>query len=349
MATAAAPAQIPAPEPPRVPGPRKAAILLASLGDEASAGILRHLTEEEVHDVTREISQLGKPAPYEGDSVLKDFLAAAENPQALSSGGVGYATSVLMAAFGQENGKRMAERMLKPAGPEPSTVDSLRKADPQQLAKIVLREHPQTIALILCQLGTTNAARLLASLPESLRAQVARRMASLDKVSPEVIQRLANAIGAKLRLIGESSLESCGGVRAVAELLNRVEPAASEGILEQMGEEDPALVQTVRQLMFVFEDLLNLSQDSMRKLIAQLDRSALTMALKGCSPQIRQHFSSVMSSRAAEMLAEDMQALGPVRIRDVQEAQQTIIAKARQLQESGEISLQSGGAEEFVE
>jgi flagellar motor switch protein FliG len=323
--------------------------LLTSLGDETSAAILRELTEEEVHDVTREISLLGQFTPYERTAVLRDFLKATEDSQAFSPGGVEYATSVLVAAFGQETGKRMADRLIKSIGQDTVNVDSLRKADPQHLAKIVHREHPQTIALILCHLSTANAARLLSALPEDLRAQVARRMASLDQVSPEIINRLAKVIGAKLRILGESSLESCGGVRAVAELLNRIDATASENILNEICGDDPTLGQTIRQLMFVFEDLVNINQDGLRKLIAQIDRNVLTVAFKGSSPQVRKHFTSVMSTRAADMLTEDMQALGPVRIRDVQEAQQTIIAKARQLQESGEISLQSGSGEEYVE
>jgi len=333
-----------------VSGYRKAAILLTSVGDEASAAILRQLTEDEVHGVTREISLLGKLNDRDRHEVLQEFVSVAENPYALQPRGVGYATSVLLTAFGPNDGKRMAQRLLQSIEQEsPANDDALRRADPQQLAKIVSREHPQTIALILCHVDPANASRLLGALPEELRGQVVRRMASLDQVSPEIIKRLAKLIESKLRIGGEGHLEPCGGVRAVAELLNRVEGPMTEEILQSLSNDDPELGQNIRQLMFVFEDLLNINQDAMRKLLAQVDRKVLTLALKGSSPELKQHFTSVMSSRAAEMLVEDMQALGPVRIRDVQEAQQALIASARQLQEKGEISLTAGGADEFVE
>ena len=332
-----------------VSGRRKAAIFLTSLGDEAGAAILRQLTEEQVHDITREISMLGKLSPAERHTVLTEFVAIAENPNAVtSSGGVEYATSVLLAAFGPETGKRMAERLLRSVGSDSSNIDLLRKADAQQLAKVVQREHPQTLALILCNLDTSKAARVLGELPETLRAQVARRMAALDQVSPEVTNRLAKIIGSKLRVVGESNLESFGGIRTVAELLNRVDPATSEEILKEITESDAALGHEIRQIMFVFEDLLNISQDSLRKLLGKVDRKVLTLALKGSSPQIKKHFMTAMSQRASEMLSEDMQALGPVRIRDVQHAQQALIATARQMNEAGEISL-TAGLEEFVE
>ena len=331
-----------------LPGPRKAAIFMTSLGDEAGAAILRQLTEEQVHDITREISVLGRLTAQERKAVLNEFLVTAENPNSTASGGVEYATSVLLAAFGPETGKRMAERLLRSVGSDSSNIDTLRKADAQQLAKVVQREHPQTLALILCNLDTSKAARVLSELPEKLRAQVARRMAALDQVSPEVTNRLAKAVGSKLRVVGESSLESFGGVRTVAELLNRVDPAASEEILKEITSDDPTLGHEIRQIMFVFEDLLNISQDSLRKLLGKVDRKVLTLALKGSSPQIKKHFASAMSQRASEMLSEDMQALGAVRIKDVQHAQQALIATARQMSEAGEISL-TAGMEEFVE
>jgi flagellar motor switch protein FliG len=350
MATSlAAPAtSAPAPKAQRT-GYRKAAILLASVGDEASAAILRQLTEDEVHEVTREISLLVKLTDQERHEVLKEFVGAAENPQAFQNGGVQYATSVILAAFGPDHGKRMADRLVESIRQETPNVDSLRKADPLHLAKVVQREHPRTIALVLCHMDAANGGRLLGALPPELRAQVARSMASLDQVSPEIVSRLANLIQGKLQLAGESNLAPCGGVRAVAELLNRVEASSGEEILAAIDEEDAALGQSIRQLMFVFEDMLNLSQDALRKLLAQLDRKVLTMALKGSSPEIKKHFTSVMSSRAAEMLIEDMSALGPVRIRDVQEAQQAVIATARSLQEKGELSLSAASSEDFVE
>lgn len=330
-------------------GRRKTAILLTSLGNQASAAILRQLSEEEVHDISREISLLPSATDDERQSVLSDFVTKAERPDALGVGGIEYATSVLLTAFGSETGKRMSERLLKSIGTETPGIDSLRKADPQQLAKILHREHPQTIALIMCQLGTTQAAKLLSGLPATLRSDVARRMAALDQISPDVVNRIATIIGRKLRLAGQASLDAYGGVRAVAEVLNQVDNTTTEEILETITSQDPTLGQTIRNLMFVFEDLLNLNQESMRVLVGRIDRKLLTTSLKGANPKIKAHFTSLMSTRAKEMLEEDMQALGPVRIRDVEEGQQKIIAVARELQAEGVISLSAAGSDQFVE
>ena len=336
----------PAPQP--LTGCRKAAMLLTFIGNQASAAILHLLTDEEVKNITREITVLPSATEDERQAVLHDFVTKVEHPDTLNVGGIEYATSVLVAAYGAETGKRMAERLFKPVTLQTADLDALRRADPQQLAKIVHNEHPQTIALILCHLGTTQAAKLLGELSAPVRSDVARRMAALDQISPEVVNRIAKIIGGKVRLAGESNLESYGGVRAVAEVLNHVETATTEEILESIGSEDEAMGTAIRQLMFVFEDLLNVTQDSMRALLGRVDRKVLTTALKGGSPKIKAHFTSLMSGRAKEMLEEDMQALGPVRIRDVEEAQQKIIAVARQLQAEGVISL-SAGAEQYVE
>jgi flagellar motor switch protein FliG len=331
-----------------ISGRRKAAILLSSLGDEASAAILRHLTEEQVNDLMREIGTLGRFSAQERTSVLKEYLATAGDPIGTSGGGVEYATSVLLAAFGPDTGRRMAERLLRSVGRDGSTTEALRAADPQELAKILQREHPQTLALILCNLDTTKAARLLIELPQAQRGQVVRRVAALDQVSPDVTNRLGKIVGAKLRLSGVSGSESFGGPRAVAELLNRVEPTTAEQILNQITDEDPEMGHAIRQIMFVFEDLLKVSQDSLRRLVGKADRKVLTIALKGSDSDIRKHFASAMSQRSGEMLKEDMEALGPVRIKDVQAARQALVATARAMADAGEISLTSD-LEEYVE
>jgi flagellar motor switch protein FliG len=213
---------------------------------------------------------------------------------------------------------------------------------------VVRGEHPQTVALILCHLGTAHAAELLRALPAEVRSDVVRRMAALDQISPEVVNRIAKLVGTKLRVLGDSSLEAYRGVRAVAEVLNRVDSEMSENILETINSEDAGTAQAIRDLMFVFDDFLKVSADSVRTIVGKVDRKTLTMALKGSSPTLRDHFTSLMSSRAAEMLGEDMEALGPVKIKDVLDSRQQIVAIARQLQADGAISLQAAGAEEFI-
>jgi flagellar motor switch protein FliG len=327
---------------------RQAAILLTSVGDENCAAVLRHMTEDHVHEVTREISRLGTVSDEERTVVLETFAEVTEKGQVFDTGGIEYATSVLVAAFGPETGKRMAERVLKSLGTETANIDTLQKADPQHLAKVVHQEHPQTIALVLSHIGPSQAAKLLAALPEKVRGNVIRRMAMLDQISPDVVNKIAKTLGARLRLLGESSLESYGGVRAVAEVLNRVDTSTSDGILGQISEQDPTLGQTIRHLMFVFDDLLNVDQAAMRVLAGKIDRKVLVMALKGCAVRVKEHFTSVMSARAAESLGEDMEALGPVRIREVEEAQQVIIEIARKLEFEGQLSLKPSSGDQYV-
>ena len=317
------------------------------LGDETSAAILRQLTEDEVHDVSREISMLRNVGEQDRTATLEDFLNLAEGPGAYGSG-MEYAKSVLVAAFGQEAAKRMAERLMKSDAAKSTELNSLRRADPQHIAKIIHREHPQTIALVLCHLGGAQAAKLLNALPSEVRPQVLKRMAALDQISPETVKQIAGLISAKLQVFGKVTLEEYGGVRAVAELLGHVSAETTEAVLQEIENDDPGIAQTIRQMMFVFEDFLAVKPDAMRTVIGKVDRKILTLALKGCSIRIKEHFTSLMSSRAAEMLAEDMQALGPVRIRDVEESQQKIIAVAKQLQADGSISLQASD-DEFVE
>lgn len=335
--------------PNRYTGRRKAAILLASLGDEVGAALLSQLTEEEAFELSYELSLLSKCSDEEQTAVLNEFLARAENPIS-TRGGPDFAASVLVKAFGPTTGKRIADRLLKPDTGDSSTLDALRKADPDQLAKVVNGEHPQTIALILCYLETKGAARLLNALPPKLRPDVVRRMASLEQISPEIIGRIAKVIGSKLTVFDESKLESYGGIRAIAEVLAEVESSTTDEILETIATDDPALGEEIRNSMFTFGDLINLSKQSITDLVNKIDRKVLTMALKGSSVELKKHFTSVMSGRAAEMFEEDMQALGPVRIKDVKIAQQEILGTARKLQAEGTISLNpNGGGDEFVE
>jgi len=333
---------------PKIAGPRKAGILLTALGDEGCSAVLRQLKEDDVHDVTREISRLTGVSDDERKLVLEDFLSAHASADQFAAGGIEYATAALVSAFGPETGKRIADRILKSLGHEMANIDSLQKADPQALAKVVHREHPQTIALIMSHVGPSHAAKLLEALPAKSRPEVLRRMATLDQISPEVVNKIARTIGTKLRLLGEASLEAYGGVRAVAEVLNRVESSNGEVILKQMAEDEPNLAQTIKNLMFVFEDLLNLDQQSMGTLTAKLDRKILCTALKGSTPKLKSHFTSTMSARASEMLTEDMEALGPVRLRDVEEAQQQILAVARQLETEGALSLKPSTGDQLV-
>jgi flagellar motor switch protein FliG len=332
----------------KIPGLRKAAILLIMIGEEASSPILRGLDEDEVQEISREIARVQSLTSEEAEGVLEEFYQMAVAHDYVVKGGIDYARKVLMNAFGPEQAKKMLDRLMKTLGNETLSFDALRKTDPQQLAKFIHSEHPQTIALILSHLNSSQAAGLLFSLPTELRADVALRMASLDQISPEIISKIAAVIGSKLKSLGELSREAYGGVHAVAEMFNRLDSNTTKDILESIEQVNPSLVETIRHLMFVFEDLLLLDVNAVKEVLAKVDRKILTVALKGTSDQMKNHMLQAMSQRGAEMLREDMDALGPIKIKEVEGAQQQIIAVVRQLETEGVISMKGTSGEQYV-
>ncbi len=253
-----------------------------------------------------------------------------------------------MRAFSPEMAKRLLDRLTKTLGSEAASFDAIQKADPQQLAKFIHNEHPQTIALVLSHLNSTQAAALLTSLPAGLRADVSQRMASLDQISPEIILKIAGVIGQKLKALGEFSRESYGGVRAVAEMLNRLDSVSRREILDHIEQQDTNLAETIRHLMFVFEDLLLIDPMGLKEVLAKVDRKVLTVALKGTSDQLRNQMLSACRKAGADMLREDMDALGPIKIKEVDAAQQQIIAVVRQLESEGVVSLKGTVGEQYV-
>jgi len=335
-------------EPEAVPGIRKVAILMIMIGAEASSTILRELDEEEVQNITREIARVQTLTSDEAEGVLEEFYQMSLAHDYVIKGGVDYARKVLVNAFGNEPAKRMLDRLMKQISNETLTFDALQKTDPQQLAKFIHSEHPQTIALVLSHLNPSQAAGLLSSLPGELRADVALRMASMDEISPEIISKIAAVIGSKLKSLGELSREAYGGIHAVAEMCNRLDSTTSKEVLEYIDQTNPHLGETIRHLMFVFEDLLLLDINAVKELLSKVDRKILTMALKGTSEQLKEHLLQAMSQRGAEMLREDMDALGPIKIKEVEAAQQQIIAVVRQLESDGVISLKGAAGEQYV-
>lgn len=329
-------------------GLQKAAILLVSLGEAASAELLKQLDEDEVQRVSHEVARITSIAPGEAEGVLEEYYQMTVAHEYVLKGGIDYARKLLVNAFGPEAARRLLDRLVKALSTEVATFDALQKADPQQLAKFIHSEHPQMIALILSHLNPSQAASLLTSLPPEIRADVALRMASLDQISPEIISKVAAIIGKKLKDLGEFSRESCGGVRAVSELLNRLDSSTSKEILDKIDQQDANLAETIRHLMFVFEDLLLIDGTGIKELLSRLDRKVLTIALKGTSSELKKHFMDSMSQRGAEMLQEDTEALGPVKIKDVEAAQQQIIAMVRQLEADGVVSLKGAVGEQYV-
>jgi flagellar motor switch protein FliG len=327
---------------------QKAAILLIALGEQASAELLQQLSEEDVQKVSREVAKLTAISAEQAESVLEEFHSMTVAGDYVARGGMDYARKMLSAAFDPEVAKRMMDRLTKAMGAESASFDAIQKADPGQLAKFIHNEHPQTIALVLAHLNYTQGAALLTSLPAAMRADVAQRMASLDQISPDIILKIAGVLGQKLKTLGQFSRESYGGVRAVAEMLNRLDSGSSRGILDHIEQQDTNLAETIRHLMFVFEDLLLIDQLGLKEVLAKVDRKQLTVALKGTSEQLRNHMLACMSQRGADMLREDMEALGPVKIKEVDAAQQTVIALVRQLESQGVLSLKGAVGEQYV-
>lgn len=329
-------------------GIRKAAIAVVALGDDVAAEVFRQLSEPEIQALGREVSKLSQVTPEQAENTLQEFHEMSIARGYLVQGGLEYAKRVLTTAFGNERSKTIIDRLVKSLGEELATFDSLQRADPQQVAKFIQGEHPQTIALVLSHLNTGSAAAMLMALPADIRADVARRMAHLDQISPEIVSKIAGILDGKLKTLGQFSRESYGGVAAVAEMLNRLESNAGQELIEQIEEKDQELATSVRNLMFVFEDMLLIDPMAMREVLSRVDKKTLTVALKGTSDKLRDHFFGNMSERGAAMLKEDMEALGPIKIRDVEAAQQQIIAAVRALESEGVVSLKGAVGEQYV-
>jgi len=329
----------------KLTGPQKAAILLVALGDKVSGEVMKQLNDDEAKAVSKAIARLDNVTPSQTESVLEEFSQLTR--QNMGRGGFDYAKRVLANAFGPEGAKRIAEYLPRTGTRFNKNIETLQKADPNQLSRFIESEHPQTIALILSHLSASQAASLLANLPVPLRSDVTLRIAQLDSVSPDVVARISVVISEKLRTLGEVKMELHGGPRAVAEILNRMEGAMSDEILGNLQEEQP-LVDAIRHYMFTFDDLLLIDSTAMKEVVGKIDRKLLVVALKGTSDQLKNQFLQCMSMRGAEMLKEDMEAAGPVRIREVEAAQQQILAVVRQLESEGTLSLKGGGGAEYV-
>jgi flagellar motor switch protein FliG len=329
-------------------GVRKAAILMVLLGDEAAAALYKHLSEEDLRQVTAEIAELEYISPEIAAKVLQEYHRLALTQQYLSQGGPDYAQKLLVKAFGESGARNLLEQVMQVQEARAHKLDTLQKADPQQLAKFIQGEHPQTIALVLAHLESRAASTVLGLLPERIRTQAVKRLARMQQFSPEVVQRIATVLHTKLESLGEQKRRSYGGVDAVAELMNRMDVPMTKSILEMIEQEDAQLAVSIRNSMFTFEDLVEVPDASIRELVGQVDKKTLAIAMKGASEQLKGHLLKSMSSRAAEIMKEDMEALGPLRSRDVHQAQQEVVNLARQLESQGKVILKPETEEAYV-
>jgi flagellar motor switch protein FliG len=328
-------------------GLTKAAIVMLLLGEDASTEVFRHLSEDEIERLAKEMAELGQVSAKMSENVLEEFHQTVVASEFVTRGDIGYARRILEKTLGAEAARRILDRVMR-SFQSTAGFKSLTAVDPEQLSKFILGEHPQTIALILAHLNSASAAQLITLLPDELRADVLTRMASLDDISPDVVRRISTVIEQRLKTLGGPSREQHGGVRAVAELFNRLERTVSGPVLEAIETDRPELAVSIRNLMFVFDDLLHVDDNGMREIVQRADKKALTVALKGASEEIRSRFFGNMSKRAAEMLKEEMEVLGAVRLRDVEKAQQDIVSIARKLEEEGVIVTGAAAGEAYV-
>lgn len=329
-------------------GARKAAILLAILGEDIAAKIFLNLNDDDVQLITEELSDLGNVPLDVTEEVLREYAQMMLTQEYIAQGGREFAERLLIKAFGEEGARVMVNKLSRAQQQNVNKVESLKKADPQQLALFLESEHPQTVALILGHLDSKQASTLLMKLPQDVRAEAVKRLANLRQFSPEMAEKVSIVLNRRLQSVGEQSRRTYSGFKSVADLMNRLDTQAAREILEIIEKDEPKLAINIRDLMFTFEDFMQVPEQQIRELMGAIDKKTLAMALKGANDELRNHFFHTMSSRAIEMLKEDSEAMGPVRSRDVAKAQQEIVAIARKLEAEGKIVLKSEGEDQYV-
>ena len=331
----------------KLTGMQKAAVLMVTLGDETASNIFKYLEEDEIQTISREIAITKHVQPEVAEEVMEEFHTMTQARSYISQGGIEYAKKLLIKSVGPEVARKIIDRLVK-ALESSAGFTSLERANPQQLSKFIQNEHPQTIALILAHLNASQAAELISSLPEVLRSDVAMRMASLQEISPEVVRRISLILEQKLEALGSFATEAYGGVRAVAELFNRMDRSTGRAVLEKIETENPQLAASIRDLMFVFDDILLIDDSGITEILKRADKKTLTIALKGTSEELQNQFFRNMSSRAVELMKEEMEFMGPVKLKDVEKSQHEVVEIVRQLEEEGVISIGGGGGEDYV-
>lgn len=333
---------------PPLTGMRKAAILLVLLGDDIASLIYKNLSEEDLRLITQEISELNQIAPETAEEVLEEYHRLTLTQDYLLHGGPEYASRLLIKTFGEAGAKSLLDQVTQANEVGMRNMATLQKADPEQLAKFIQTEHPQTVALVLAHLSVKAASSVLVLLPEKLRAQVVVRLAQMQQFSPEMVQKISLILRRKMTTVGEQSRRGFGGVKAVADILNSVDVRFSTEILEAVEQGSPQLAVSIRDFMFTFQDFLDVPETSLRELLGQIDKKSLAVALKGASTELKDHFYKCMSSRAVEMLKEDIDSMGAVRSKDINQARQDAIALARKLEAQGKMVLKNEAEDSLV-
>ena len=333
-------------EPDELLGVQKAAILLIALGPEKSAHVFKHLKEEEIEDLTLEIANTRAVTPQVKEQVVEEFYQVCLAQQYIAEGGISYAKELLEKALGADKaldviGKLTASLQVKP-------FEFIRKTEATQLLNFIQDEHPQTIALILSYLTPSQAALIVSALPPDRQADVAKRIATMDRTSPDVIKDVEKILESKLASLVNQDYTIIGGVDAIVEILNTVDRSTEKHIMEILEMDEPELADEIRKKMFIFEDILLLDSRAIQRVLRDVDNSDLAVALKSANEEVQNAIFSNLSSRLASMIKEDMEFMGPVRMKDVEEAQQKIVNIIRALEESNEIVISRGGGDEII-
>ncbi|WP_018704272.1 MULTISPECIES: flagellar motor switch protein FliG [Sporomusaceae] len=325
---------------------QKAAILLISLGPEVSSQVFRHLREEEIEKLTLEIASQRKVTQEQKEKVLDEFHALLVAKEYISAGGLEYAREVLEKALGSEKAVSIINRLTSSLQIRP--FDFARKTDPSQLLNFIQNEHPQTIALVMAYLTPEQSAAIISNLPADRQVEVSKRIALMDRTSPDVLKDVERVLERKLSSLATQDFTTAGGVDTIVEMLNRVDRTTERTIIENLEVQNPELAEEIKRKMFVFEDIVMLDDRSLQMVLREIDQKDLALALKASSGEVGEKIYKNMSKRASEMLREEIEYMGPVRIRDVEESQQKIVNVIRRLEESGEIIVSRGKGDEVI-
>ncbi|MFT8319493.1 MAG: flagellar motor switch protein FliG [Bacillus sp. (in: firmicutes)] len=327
-------------------GKQKAAILLISLGPDVAASVYKHLSEEEIEKLSLEISGVKKVETTSKDEVLEEFHNIALAQDYISQGGIGYAKTVLEKALGIEQASIILNRLTSSLQVRP--FDFARKADPSQILNFIQNEHPQTISLILSYLDPTQAGQILSDLPQEMQADIAKRIAVMESTSPEIINEVEQVLERKLSSTVTQDHTQTGGIEAVVEVLNGVDRATERTILDSLEIQDPELAEEIKKRMFVFEDIVTLDNRAIQRIIRDCENEDLMLSLKVSGEEVKEIVYSNMSTRMVESFKEEMEFMGPVRLKDVEEAQSRIVAIIRRLEDAGEIVVARGGGDDII-
>ena len=328
-------------------GRQKASIFMISLGPEKSAEIMKHLSDEEIEQLTLEIANIRKINSEQLQAVNQEFTQLYMASHYIAQGGIEYAREVLEKALGTEKALSIINSLSSNLQIKP--FDFVRNTDPAQLLNFIQGENSQTIALIMSYLDPEQAAAILSSLPSERQTEVAKRIAIMDSTLPEIIREVENTLEKKISALGTQDHTIAGGINAIVQILNKVDRSTEKTILETLEVQDPVLSEEIKKLMFVFEDIITMDDRSIQLVLREVESKDLALALKGASEDVANKIKRNMSKRASDMLEEDISFLGPVRLRDVEEAQQRIVNTIRRLEEAGEIILSRGGGDEVID